>query len=345
MTPNIDRSDIPFITFVCIILFFIVCKCTNDAYSKKYELDEVDLFKRCKLLEDFDINIKIDPYCAQIYTGKGLMLAQMNKYPEALKAIDIAIKIDPYYVEAYRAKGYALAMMEKIPEALESYDTVIKLKPDYAEAYGAKGMILASDRIKNYEEALDAFDMAIKLEPDYVDGYLGKGMTFGKQGRYEEALDAFDMAIKLEPDYVDSYINKSSILGKLNKHKKALETYNTALQYEPDNKNALYSKAVTLERLGRQKEAEEVYAQLSNDKTMEEYKNHNLDSIDYVIDSFTNPENESCQKFLWQIRSSMTKHPAFEGLSNEEIHKLIENNLPAVAQKLKIIFNPLQGDK
>ena len=311
MTPSIDRSDIPFITFVCIILFFIVCKCTNDAYSKKYELDEVDLFKRCKLLEDFDINIKIDPYCAQIYTGKGLMLAQMNKYPEALKAIDIAIKIDPYYVEAYSAKGYTLAIMKKIPEALESYDTAIKLKPDYAEAYGAKGMILANDKIKNYEEALDAFDMAIKLEPDYV----------------------------------DSYINKSSILEKLNKHKKALETYNTALQYEPDNKIVLYSKAITLERLGRQKEAEEVYAQLSNDKTMEEYKNHNLDSIDYVIDHFTNPENENCQKFLGQIMPSIVKNPAFEGLSNEEIHKLVENNLPAVAQKLKIIFNPLQEDR
>jgi hypothetical protein len=42
---------------------------------------------------------------------------------------------------------------------------------------------------------------------------------------------------------------------------------------------------------------------------------------------------------------SIAKHPAFEGLSNEEIYKLVENNLPAVAQKLKIVFNPLQEDK
>jgi len=71
---------------------------------------------------------------------------------------------------------------------------------------------------------------------------------------------------------------------------------------------------------------------------------HNLGSVDYVIDHFTNHENESCQKFLGQIMPSIAKHPAFEGLSNEEIHKLVENNLPAVAQKLKIVFNPLQED-
>ena len=72
---------------------------------------------------------------------------------------------------------------------------------------------------------------------------------------------------------------------------------------------------------------------------------HNLGSVDYVIDHFTNHENESCQKFLGQIMPSIAKHPAFEGLSNEEIYKLVENNLPAVAQKLKIVFNPLQEDK
>jgi len=72
---------------------------------------------------------------------------------------------------------------------------------------------------------------------------------------------------------------------------------------------------------------------------------HNLGSVDYVIDHFTNHENESCQKFLGQIMPSIAKHHAFEGLSNEEIYKLVENNLPAVAQKLKIVFNPLQEDK
>lgn len=96
---------------------------------------------------------------------------------------------------AWHKKGVALAKLGRYEEAIKEYEKVIELGPS---AYGwlGKGDVLA--RLGRYEEALRAIDKAIELKPDFALAWHDKGNALAELGRYEESFNAFEKAEELK---------------------------------------------------------------------------------------------------------------------------------------------------
>jgi len=77
-------------------------------------------------------------------------------------AHDEAIRLDPGYALAWNSKGIALADLGRYDEAILAYDEAIRIDPEYARAWNNKGMALKS--LGRTAEAEAAFSRARELE-------------------------------------------------------------------------------------------------------------------------------------------------------------------------------------
>ena len=68
--------------------------------------------------------------------NKGLALADLVKYDEAIKAFNESIRLDPSHAAAWYSKGKALYNQDKYDEAIQAYDEAIKLDPNYTPRPG-----------------------------------------------------------------------------------------------------------------------------------------------------------------------------------------------------------------
>ena len=59
-------------------------------------------------IDDYDEALRIDPYFAPAYNGRGLAQnALLGQYESAIEDYTHALRIDPNYVTAYDNRGYA----------------------------------------------------------------------------------------------------------------------------------------------------------------------------------------------------------------------------------------------
>ncbi len=145
--------------------------------------------------------------------NKGLALAKLGKYEEAIECFDKAIELNPNFAPAWNNKGVALAKLGKYEEAIKCYDKALEIDPNYYYAWNNKGVALA--KLGRYEEAIKCYEKAIQINPNYVDAWYNLGLALSKLGRYEEAIKCFDKVLKLKPDYQSAKETKEIVEKKI----------------------------------------------------------------------------------------------------------------------------------
>ncbi len=91
---------------------------------------------------------------AQDYFKYGLILAEENRYADAVKAFRQALGIKPDWAEAHSLLGSALNQAGDLHEAEAELRKAVQLKPDYAEGWNYLGEFLkARGKQKEADEA------------------------------------------------------------------------------------------------------------------------------------------------------------------------------------------------
>ena len=85
---------------------------------------------------------------------------------DALQCYNRAIEINPYQANAYFGRGVLLRKQGKTAEAIRDFSKAVELHPT-AEGYLRLGQALAEAHQR--EEALAAFDQALRISPDLID--------------------------------------------------------------------------------------------------------------------------------------------------------------------------------
>ena len=85
------------------------------------------------------------------------------------------MKVAPRYPEALFNRGNILAQLERYDEAILSYDQVLATIPNYPEAHHNRGNSLFA-RLR-FEEALASYDNAIAGRRHYVEALDSRGNT------------------------------------------------------------------------------------------------------------------------------------------------------------------------
>jgi tetratricopeptide (TPR) repeat protein len=90
--------------------------------------------------------VSLKPDYADAWFWKGEVLAQLNRYEQAVAAYDAALRCQPEDPDTWRHKADALRWLGKHDEALAAYEEVLRLRPDDSAALSGKTELAALAR-------------------------------------------------------------------------------------------------------------------------------------------------------------------------------------------------------
>ncbi len=253
-----------------------------------YKLAQIEFCsgKIANSIKNYASAIRLAPDFADAYGDKGVALARIGQFDEAISCYDEAIGLDQNYAEAFYNKGLALVELGKSADALTAFRAAVMRKPfpaarlslaaalrennrleealaeldrlvndcdDYADAFYNRGNVLRD--LKRLEEAVANYARAIALNPDHAESHDNRGRVLAKMGKLEEALADHDTAIALKPNFAQAYVNRAIALGGLNRPQEALAAYDRAIALKPDFAEAHTERGLLLADMMRLDEA------------------------------------------------------------------------------------------
>ena len=150
--------------------------------------------------------------------NKGLSLANLGLFDEAIKEYREAIRIKPDFAGAHNNLGIALISSKGLlDEAIKEFKEAIRINPEYAEAHNNLGMALNfTGETEVKDEAIKEFKEAIRINPEYAEAHNNLGIALRDKGLLDEAIKEFKEAIRIKPDYTTAYNNlEITINGKV----------------------------------------------------------------------------------------------------------------------------------
>jgi tetratricopeptide (TPR) repeat protein len=187
------------------------------------------------------------------HSNRGLALAGLRRFEEAIESYDRALSLRPGDTEALFNRGVAQQALGRFAEALESHERVLKASAGHASALCNRGLVL--DQLGRPEDALASYDRALAVQPNFVEALSNRGNLLSRLGRLAEALASYDRALAVRSDHAEVLYNRGNALIALGRPHDALEAYQRALLARPDYAEALCNRGGALAALGRNDEA------------------------------------------------------------------------------------------
>jgi protein O-GlcNAc transferase len=207
------------------------------------------------------------PNFAQAHLAKSVILFNLGKYDDALKAVQRAIHLEPSLpnakehletvkvgqgikahpgaamatsdipidpkVHALTQQGIALQGEAKHAEALDVFKKALQINSkDFASLYSL-GISLGATGKKM--EALESFTLAAEAAPHLALAHFAKAQSYADIGLADDAVICFDKAIEVDPSYTQAYTNKAALLQAIDRHHDALLTLVACVEIDPDN--------------------------------------------------------------------------------------------------------------
>lgn len=189
---------------------------------------------------------------AHTLNARGMSLAALGRWVEALGAYDQALTLAPEHAALYNNRGNSLRNLGRAEEALAAFDRAITLDPLYAAAWENKGLLYANGQ--RNEEALVCIERSLSLDPTSGDAWVCKGVLLGRLGRSADEIAAYDQALAIDARNALAWLNKGSALSSTH-HLAALECLNQSLACDPASAPAWDFKGTLLAELGLSEEA------------------------------------------------------------------------------------------
>ena len=77
----------------------------------------------------FDKVLRINPRNADALYDKGVTLASLGRYDEAIACYDMVLRMQIYHTDALNNKGVACAALGRYEEAVTCFDRVLRVQP------------------------------------------------------------------------------------------------------------------------------------------------------------------------------------------------------------------------
>ncbi len=175
--------------------------------------------------------IRQNPDDAKMYHTKASCLISLHRLHEALETFSHLERLLPNEGVVFEGQAVLLADLGRYPEGLKACERAISLGST-TRAFSIRTECLHA--MGRNTEALSACENAIYQDPDNPMLYLTQGRAFYALECYEEALMAYEHALRLDPHDAETWHHKSEVLEQLGKSKEAKLAYKEAerLGYE-----------------------------------------------------------------------------------------------------------------
>jgi tetratricopeptide (TPR) repeat protein len=186
-------------------------------------------------LDDYNTGIALDTTDWRLYFNRGNSLRELRALPQAIADFDRSLSLLPTFSDSYYYRGLTYHTAGNLNLAVEDYSRALEFNPDAAAAYVNRGAIFAEFR--EHEKALDDLNRALALDPDAADVYFNRGAVLRNMGRVDEALADFTQSLAIEPrDPKTLNFRGMTFFGK-GEFDLAIGDYEKALDIEPSNPN------------------------------------------------------------------------------------------------------------
>ncbi|UCE10112.1 MAG: tetratricopeptide repeat protein [Candidatus Thorarchaeota archaeon] len=179
----------------------------------------------------------------------------MASTEDTLSAVEKHLETHPDDAAAWNVRGVLLANMESFGEALRCFDRSIRLESTRPEAHLNRGRVLLSLGDDKAIEALKSFDRAMELKPGDLDVLRDKARALRILGRSREELMCYVAIVKISADEWPIWLRMGNIYLESGQFDRALKHYDRALAIDEKLVPALVHRAVALSMLKRWKDA------------------------------------------------------------------------------------------
>lgn len=198
-------------------LFPVIRRCLEKDPGRRFR-DFADLRGDLAALLEREAEERLAPPArealpAREWVDRGLGLADLERYEEAVASFDRATTFDPGNALAWSGRGGALARQGRRDEALASYGEALARDPRLSAAWRGKGACLTD--LGRTEEALASFDQSLALDPDSPAAWNGKAACLERAGRHREALGCLQESIALDPGRAGTWSSRARCLEAL----------------------------------------------------------------------------------------------------------------------------------
>ena len=135
----------------------------------------------------------------RVYFQRGMVFAQLSRYPEAVKDLKLALTLNPKFYEAYYNLGIIYPEVcqpsRQMDAALQAAKAAVQIQPDQAGAHRLLAEIYY--QLNQYSQALDEAQAAGKLDVQEPLTYLLEHEIYTAQGKTAQALEASQKGFQL----------------------------------------------------------------------------------------------------------------------------------------------------
>jgi tetratricopeptide (TPR) repeat protein len=104
---------------------------------------------------------------AATFVNRGILLAGLDKYQDALNDYNEALEIQPGLPQAWVGKGNLYFLAERFNEAIDAYDTALELNlPERHAAYFNLGLVY--EKMGDDAMAVQSYNRALEFVPDWA---------------------------------------------------------------------------------------------------------------------------------------------------------------------------------
>ncbi|HEY8618089.1 tetratricopeptide repeat protein [Phenylobacterium sp.] len=232
--------------------------------SNRLELAEAALKagRSSEAVEHLTAAIDEDPARpAQVYRVLLVQLYRQGRYAEGESWAAKAVERYPRDFEIWNVRGVLLRQLKRYDEALKALDQASRLQPKNMAPLSNRGNVLLDMGEPARAEAV--FAKLVRLSPRDAELQRQYGRALHRQGKREPAMLRFRQATSLDKTLIDAWLDLSGCLDEQHRPREAEEVLDRAIAANPTSTKLLEAKAVLLRRAGENRRAEAYLNELS----------------------------------------------------------------------------------
>jgi tetratricopeptide (TPR) repeat protein len=197
---------------------------------------------------------------ANILLRKGMELAQLKRWNEALTVFDQVLKLNPQDLRTVYYKGLACMWLKRYGEALPLFDRALVLDPDNTSVLQSKSFTFLC--LNCFENAVEVSGKSLRSNPKNAAAWNIRTIALIRLQRFDEALTEVNQALTVCPAFLTFWINKASLLcDDLHRYGEAIGFCQEGITSRIELASMWAIKGDALHALGRAAEARLGYEQ------------------------------------------------------------------------------------
>jgi tetratricopeptide (TPR) repeat protein len=177
---------------------------------------------------------------ALAHESKGVVLASMGLFPDAIASFRKAVELDPKLTRARAELASALAASGKGTEAVAEAKKATEADPKSGEAFAALGLALLAENPKSWNDAIAQAQQGAFLNPKSPIIQNAVGKIFEASGNFDQAVSSYKKGLETDPSYSPARLALVKVQDLQGDRKGALAEAKKLAQEMPNNGEAQF---------------------------------------------------------------------------------------------------------